>query len=306
MVSVQMSQRASEIALVDVASGQPFPAAPPGSLLASSARLGWRGILVEWHRLEPQELPEHYVEGHGLSVSTGKGPIEFGWKDGKTWREGAINPGESHLLTHGDLNTPRWLQTFEEVSLVLDPQFVADLVREGLAPGDVQFATQRSVDDPTIARYTEAFRSELLGDAPNGSLYADTLTVGFTLHLLSVYAVAKPKLLPPRGKLSPSQLRAVVDFVQSHLDENLSLLELADQAHASPFHFARKFRATVGVAPHQFVLRQRVHKSVGLIKAGRLPLAQIAVECGFHDQPHFTRAFQRVLGTTPAVYSARL
>jgi AraC family transcriptional regulator len=97
----------------------------------------------------------------------------------------------------------------------------------------------------------------------------------------------------------------VVDFIETHLDEDVSLLVLARRAEVSPFHFARQFRATVGVTPHQFVLRQRVYKSVRLIKAGALPLAQIALESGFHDQPHFTRAFRKVLGTTPGRYSSR-
>jgi len=73
----------------------------------------------------------------------------------------------------------------------------------------------------------------------------------------------------------------------------------------TPFHFARLFRATVGIPPHQFVLRQRIQKSLTLIKAGKLPLAQIAVESGFHDQPHFIRVFRRLIGTTPAKYSLR-
>jgi AraC family transcriptional regulator len=130
------------------------------------------------------------------------------------------------------------------------------------------------------------------------------LTVGFALYLLSSYAISKPKIPLPRGKLNAFQLRTVVDFIQSHLDEAVSLLALAEQANVSPFHFARQFRATVGMPPHQFVLRQRVQKALRLIKAGKLPLAQVAVESGFHDQPHFTRAFRKVLGTTPARYVA--
>jgi AraC family transcriptional regulator len=299
------SEGASDIRLVDVTTGQPFPSAPAGCVLLSSAPLNWRGILVEWQRLEPQELPEHYVVGHGMSVSTGKQPIAFGWRDGKRSRDGRVNPGEFHLLTHGELNTPRWLQTFEEVSLVLEPQFVADLVRDGLPAERVEFVTQRSASDATIVRYTEAFRCELESDSPNGRLYADTLTVGFTLHLLSTYAVAKPKIPLPRGKLTAVQLRAVVDFIQSHVADDVSLAVLADQANASPFHFARQFRATVGMPPHQYVLRQRVQKSLRLINARQLPLAQIAVESGFHDQPHFIRAFRKILGMTPTVYSGR-
>jgi hypothetical protein len=181
------------------------------SVLLTSVPLGWRGIVVEWHRLEPQELPDHYVVGHGLAVSTGKRPISFGWRDGKRWREGMLNPGEFHLLTHGDLNTPRLLQTFDEITLVLDPRFVADVVPDGLPADQVEFATQRSACDASIARYAEAFCAELSGDSPNGSLYVDTLTVGFALHLLCNYAVATPKIPLPRGKLNSFQLRTVVD-----------------------------------------------------------------------------------------------
>ena len=297
-------QRASDIKLVDVTNGKPFPCAPLGSVLLSSAPFGWRGIIVERHRLEAQELPQHYVVGHGISVSTSKRPIPFGWRDGHGWREGLLNPADFHLLTDGELNTPRWLHTFDQVSLVLDPRFVADVVRDGLPADRVEFATQRSRPDATIAWYTEAFLSELAADSSNGPLYAETLTVGFALYLLSSYAISKPKIPLPRGKLNAFQLRTVVDFIQSHLDEAVSLLALAEQANVSPFHFARQFRATVGMPPHQFVLRQRVQKALRLIKAGKLPLAQVAVESGFHDQPHLTRAFRKVLGTTPARYVA--
>jgi AraC family transcriptional regulator len=105
--------------------------------------------------------------------------------------------------------------------------------------------------------------------------------------------------------LNAFQLRAVLECIESQLDEDVSLLTLARHAHISPFHFARLFRATVGVSPHQFVLRLRLERAARLMKAGKMPLAQIAAECGFHDQPHFTRAFQRVFRITPAMYLPR-
>jgi AraC family transcriptional regulator len=290
---------ASELPLVDAINRNRLPHPPA---LLSSVGVRWRGIIVECHRLKPQELPEHYVVGHGLAVSTGPEPIPFGWMDGGRRREGQIKPGEFHLLTHGELNTPRWLQTFDEISLVLDREFVAHVVREELAADRVEFATQRSTPDAIVARYAEAFRSELKTNCDNGPLYAETLTIGLTLHLLSNYGIAKPKAPIPKGKLNSFQLRSVVDFVQSHLEEDVSLDVLAEQARVSPFHFARQFRATVGVPPHQFVLRQRIQRSICLMKTGRLPLAQIAVESGFHDQSHLTRSFRKVLGTTPARY----
>jgi AraC family transcriptional regulator len=273
--------------------------------LLSSVPLGWRGVIVESHRLPPRELSQHYVIGHGISVNTGAHPISFGWNGRKGWRDSVINPGESHFLTQGELNTPRWLQTFDEISIVLQPWFVADVVRDGL-PGDrIEFATQRSVNDIVIARYAAAFRAELAADIPKGRLYADTLTVGLVLHLLAHYGVAKPKAPAPRGKLNAFQLRTVVDFIDAHLSEDVSLIALARQAHVSPFHLARLFRRTVGIPPHQFVLRLRIQRAIGLMKTRTLSLAQTAAESGFHDQPHFTRAFRAVTGTTPAAYPHR-
>jgi len=296
------SDRAGEDVLVDRATGARFAAAPTGSLLLSSVPLGWRGIIVECHRLPPRELPQHYVIGHGISVHTGAQPIPFGWHGRKGWRDGVINPGESHFLPQGELNTPRWLQTFDEVTIVLQPEFVAGVVRDGL-PGDrIEFATQRSVADAVIARYAAAFRAELSADVPMGRPYAEALTVALVLHLLAHYGVARPKAPAPRGKLNAFQLRAVIDFMAGHLSEDVSLLALAREAHVSPFHFARLFRQTVGIPPHQFVLRLRVQRAIGLMKTSTLSLAHVAAESGFHDQSHLTRAFRAATGTTPGAY----
>jgi AraC family transcriptional regulator len=168
-----------------------------------------------------------------------------------------------------------------------------------------EFATQRSVNDIVIARYAAAFRAELAAEIPKAPLYADTLTIGLVLHLLAHYGVAKPKAPGPRGKLNAFQLRTVVDFIDGHLSEDVSSVALARQAHVSPFHFARLFRRTVGIPPHQFVLRLRIQRAIGLMKTRTLSLAHIAAESGFHDQPHFTRAFRAVTGTTPAAYPHR-
>ncbi len=256
--------------------------------------LGWRGIVVEWHRLDPQELPEHYIQGHGIAVNLGNRPISFGWKDDDKRVEGVMNPGDFHLLTLGESNTPRWSAVFDEVSLLLDPRFIADVAGERLSTNAVQFATQRSGTDASITKYAEAFKAELANGTPNGPLYVETLTIGLTLHLLSSYAIAKPKIPVPRGKLSSAQLRRVVDFIMERLGDDVSLLAMAEQANVSPFHFIRLFRHTVGLTPHRFVLRQRTQKALNLLNEGKLSLSQVATESGFFDQAHFTRAFRKV------------
>ena len=201
--------------------------------------------------------------GHGISVNVGAQPTSFAWTRGRNgWDDQPTVPGHCRLLTHGESNPSRWLQTYDEISLVIDPQFVADVVEDGLPPDRIEFVTRHSVTDSVIVDYATTFHTELALGAPNGALYADTLTVGLVLHLLANHGVAKPKVPSPRGKLNAFQLRAVLDCIESQRGDDVSLLTLAQQAHISPFHFARLFRATVGVPPHQFVLRLRLERAV--------------------------------------------
>jgi AraC family transcriptional regulator len=295
--------RAGEHLLIDKTTRRRYPAAPTGSLLLTSAPFGWSGIIVEQHRLPPAEMAEHSVIGHGISVNVGAQPTSFAWTRGRDgWNDRPTHPGHCRILTHGESHPSRWLQTYNEISLIISPQFVADVATDGLAADRIEFVSRHSVVDPLIIDFATTFRAELTADSPNGAMYAETLTVGLVLHLLANYGVAKPKLPSPCGKLNAFQLRAVLECIESQLADDVSLLTLAHRAHISPFHFARLFRATVGVPPHRFVLRLRLERATRLMKVGKMTLAQIAVECGFHDQPHFTRAFQRRFRMTPAMY----
>jgi AraC family transcriptional regulator len=102
-----------------------------------------------------------------------------------------------------------------------------------------------------------------------------------------------------RGRLSRHALRAVEEYIHAHLDQNIALAELADVANLSEFHFARLFKQTTGLPPHQFVIHQRVERAKRLISAGRLSLAQIAIDVGFSDQSQLNRHFKRLVGVTP-------
>jgi transcriptional regulator GlxA family with amidase domain len=90
-------------------------------------------------------------------------------------------------------------------------------------------------------------------------------------------------------------------MIHDRWDENVSLDELARQARLSRFSLIRAFRRHVGMPPHAYQLRVRIHRCRSLLVAG-LPLAQIASLGGFADQSHFTKTFKKVLGVTPGRY----
>jgi len=105
---------------------------------------------------------------------------------------------------------------------------------------------------------------------------------------------------PPRGGLSAGALRRVCEFVDSHLEDDISLETLAAEARLSVYHFSRAFRLSTGVSPHRYVLEQRVKRARQLLVQTDLSLSAIANAVGFFDQGHFSRQFRSLVGTTPS------
>ena len=139
-------------------------------------------------------MPYKGEDGHpdlwGFNV--GAQPTSFAWTRGRDgWDDRPTHPGHCRILTHGESHPSRWLQTYNEISLITRPQFVSDVVRHGLATDRIEFASRHSVVDPVIADFATTFCAELTADTPNGVMYAETLTVGLVLHLLANDGIGK-------------------------------------------------------------------------------------------------------------------
>jgi AraC family transcriptional regulator len=99
------------------------------------------------------------------------------------------------------------------------------------------------------------------------------------------------------------RLRAVVDYIEEHLDASPTLGQLAAVARLSHYHFARQFKAATGLAPHQYVIMTRIERAKHLLQAGTaLSLAEVAANAGFSDQSQFSRHFKRLVGVTPGQF----
>jgi AraC family transcriptional regulator len=106
---------------------------------------------------------------------------------------------------------------------------------------------------------------------------------------------------------SPRDERRVSDAVrriEAAANEKWTLGALAAGAAMSPYHFLRVFRAVVGMAPHQFVLRTRLHRAAVRLRGSDAPVSVIAFEAGFDDLSTFNRRFRRVMGASPSIYRA--
>ena len=105
-----------------------------------------------------------------------------------------------------------------------------------------------------------------------------------------------------RGGLPPRALRRVREYVEAHLEKNISLQMLASTAGLSMSHFARAFKQSQGVPPHEYLVRCRVRRVQELLATTDMPLSEIARASGFSDQSHCTRRFREQVGVTPSGY----
>jgi transcriptional regulator GlxA family with amidase domain len=107
---------------------------------------------------------------------------------------------------------------------------------------------------------------------------------------------------PARGGLPPGALRRVRDYVEAHLEDSIDIQCLADAAGLSMYHFARGFKQSEGITPHEYLVHCRVRRARELLTHTELPLAEIAHACGFSDQSHCARRFREHFGITPSRY----
>lgn len=155
------------------------------------------------------------------------------------------------------------------------------------------------VDDPFLALSARRL-FEAVG--PGHGLLAEQLALTLAFHVADRYGTPDPARLEPPGALRKGTLERVVAFIRSDPAAAITLSDLAGLAGLSPSQFLRAFKRSTGTTPHRFLLSERVAIAEDMLTHSELPLAEIAVACGFSSQSHLGTAFRAATGVTPAGY----
>jgi len=163
------------------------------------------------------------------------------------------------------------------------------------------------ISDDVIHHVGRSILSELTIETAGGRMYVETAALTLAARLLQKYCDCGSSALTTQDAhpLDHVRLRRVLDYISTNIDADITLADLARVAAQSPFHFARKFALAMGVPPKRYVSRMRFDKAMAELVAGKLPLAQIALNAGFSSQSSFTRAFRRTTSMTPQEYRRR-
>ena len=270
--------------------------------VASSAALGWPDLRVEHYRGEADvELQCPALSHHLLILYLRPGGM-FSFRSEGLERHGPPPAGSLLLVPAGSWCCPHLRGRLESVHVLLEPQRLARVAAEALDlnPDRVTLPPVYGLSDPNVRAAMLALDAELSAGGPGGHLLAESLGNVLAVHLLRRFSASEPTGVHSGGVLPRHKLRAVIEYIHEHLDAELSLDHLAAVAHVSPYHFARLFKHSTGLPPHQYVIARRVERAKELLRQrDRLPLAEVAMEVGFSDQSHFTRHFRRLVGVTP-------
>jgi AraC family transcriptional regulator len=216
--------------------------------------------------------------------------------------------GTISVLPAGTPARWRWSGCCDWLDVFLEPRLVERVAAEAfdLDPARVSVPPLDALDLPHLRAAMLAVDAELTAGRAGGQLAAESLANVLAVHLIRhVLAPCRPERRRD-GALPRGRLRAVVAYIERHLDAGPSLEQLAAVARLSPYHFARQFKRATGLPPHQYVIARRVERAQQLLQPdGDLSLAAIAASAGFSDQSQFSHHFKRLVGVTPGRFRTR-
>jgi AraC family transcriptional regulator len=250
---------------------------------------------------EPESVaePRLWVEHQQvLALVLRPGSVEWGLRRSEMQRVD-YSPGEMGLCRRHE---GEWVGIMDVQSLTLGISDAALRVACDGISGEVELRPQRKFADDRLRALAAAVNAERVGGFPSGRLFLDSVEQALAAALVAGYAVRRRTVRTYRGGLGTARLRRIKELVQARIEDEFSLVELAQSVELSTAHFARMFRKSTGETPHQFVLHQKVERAKELLRSADARVVDVAVACGFKTQQHFAQVFRHVCGSSPTEY----
>ncbi|MCU0537367.1 MAG: AraC family transcriptional regulator [Hydrococcus sp. Prado102] len=271
--------------------------------LISSQKLGWKSINVDYycqpsiHYPSLEESFAQHVIGLRLGPPTQQEMVFEGRFHSKT-----IGPGDSVLVPANLPHGSHCNNECEYIILSLEPTLFSHVAYECVNPDAIELIPHFAHSDPLLYGIGLTLKKELESGGDRGNLYVDSLYNALSMHLLHSYASRKPKIQQYESGLSKTQLDRVLEYINHHLEREIKLNDLAKVLGMSQYYFSRLFKQSMGVAPYEYVIQQRVERAKQLLKQRDVTIFDVATQCGFTHSSHLARHFKRLVGVAPQVF----
>lgn len=261
----------------------------------------WKGLILERKEIPVRAECGPQFSGMPVVIVSRHSPGRRWYRcHGKTQEIPMVAPGVDTMGAAYERDYGRWEcdPGGESICLRLHPDILRRYLQDEACRFDLD--TRYSVKDDTLVQAVFALAEEMQNQFPNGTLYAEGMSLMILGWLGRHHAIKAADTAPCERGLSAAQQAKVREFVDTHLDFDLTVECMAAEAGISPFHFSRLFRASFGMPPYRYVLQMRIARAAYLLRAekGRT-VADIALAVGFASQAHLTHAFKSQMGQTP-------
>ncbi len=277
----------------------------PFAAAAASDRLGWVGLEAVRYRAAPaSELNPPAMTHHRL-ILFARPPEELDLLYEGVKRRVPPPAGSIAVVPAGSAARYRWSGCMDTLNIYLEPGLVARVAAEAfdLDPARATVPPLDGLDLPHLRAAMGAVDAELMAGGAGGPLAAESLANILAVQLIRHVLTPRQPERGHDGTLPRGRLRAVVEYIEEHLDAGPTLEQMAAVAHLSPYHFARQFKAATGLPPHQYVIARRIERAKQLLEeSSDLSLAEVAAHAGFSDQSQFSNHFKRLVGVTPGQF----
>ena len=212
-----------------------------------------------------------------------------------------IHPKDSITIVNlmDDLSA-RAAGALDALSFTLPRATLDQFTDEADCPRVTELACAPALIDRVLANLGAALLPALAEPKATHSLFVDRISLALQAHVVAAYGGVAPPLRRTGGLTRCQETRAKQYLIETEPAE-LSLAGAAATCGLSRSYFSKAFKATTGRSPHRWLLEHRIEKAKRKLRAST-PIADIALECGFTDQSHFTRMFTQITGMPPGVW----
>ena len=290
--------------------------------LLTSSDCNWNHIYLEYHQQKEVDTSEIYNCNHVLFIN-----LSRRCKQGDFWLNGkfqkvvftqpgviAIKPAEAthRFLTAegGHSQAPpfqggeRMTQDHGEfITIQIKPKFVEQIGQNWVDSANIELIPRYyPQSDLLLLQLGLALKAEIQSGCLGGKIYGDSIATTVAAHLLRKYSTFNTAITKEYKGLAPNKLANVIDYIQTYLELNLGLEELAKLSDLSPYYFSRLFKQSTGFSPYQYISQQRIARARQLLQDTGMAIAQVALHCGFSSQSSFSKTFRKAVGITPRQY----
>lgn len=244
-------------------------------------------LLIERHEMPPTDWRTVIIPDQLLTLYLRRCGVEYGSSAADCHRL-VRTKGSVVIEKRACEHRFRWGSAASTLTVRLSDSAL-EQAAEAASPVNDGAPVDSAAQDARLSSLLFALEQERMHGYPAGRLFVDGIEQALAAIVVSYEGVARRASQVYKGGLAPYRMKRVIEFIHAHIEEEITLNELAQDVGLSPSHFCSLFRKTAGTTPHQYVLHCRIQHAKSLLARSGHSILDVALASGFRTHQHFSK-----------------